>query len=157
MNDFLAAELDRVIASLPAAPAPVDGAELGWGVDVSCVQDADDAFSELGPYDPRIITQAIARRFQTPRGTLLDDADYGLDLRGYLHKGMTQKDIRQLQTQALGEANKEQRIERSATVLTLTLALGVMSVSLRVTPLDPRGNPFSFVVRIDQLGAVVEN
>jgi hypothetical protein len=156
VNEFLRAQIERLLADIPAVTPPVEG-ELGWGRDLSCVQDCTDGFAEIGPYDPAIITQAIARRYQTPRGTLLDDAEYGLDLRGFLHKGMTQKAIRQLQTQALGEANKDRRIDRSATQLTLSLVAGVMRAALRVTPLDPRGNPFPFVVRISAAGAVVES
>lgn len=155
MNDFLEAQLVRLLAELPAVTPPLE-AELGWGRDLICVSDCTDTFAELGPYDPRIIMHAIARRYQTPRGTLLDDPEYGLDLRGFLHKGLAQKDLRQLQTQALGEANKDQRIERSATQLSLSLVRGVMAVALRVTPRDPRGNPFPFVVRIDAAAAAVE-
>jgi hypothetical protein len=155
VNAFLNAQIDRLVAELPAVTPPVEG-ELGWGRELSCVEDCTDSFAEIGPYDPAIIMQAIARRYQTPRGTLLDDPEYGLDLRGYLHKGLTQKDLRQLQTQALGEANKDQRIDRSATQLTLSFIASIMRVSLRVTPRDPRGNPFPFVVRISGLSAVVE-
>lgn len=152
-NPIIAAALARTMTELPAGTPPDDG-ELGYGHDLACVSDCSDDFAELGPDDPRIILQAIARRYQTPRGGLLDDEEYGFDLRGALHAGMTQRDLRQLQSKAVNEAMKDERVE--TVTLRLTYAGGEVHGHLHVTPRDPRRAPFAGVLRItDQTVEVV--
>jgi len=155
MNPIVADALARMLAELPAAPSPAPGS-LGYGRDLSCVTDCDDDFAEIGPDEPRIIIQSITRRLITPRGTNPDDADYGFDLHGLLHKALTPSELRQLQSQALGEVNKETRIDPSRTTLRLTHASGVVAAYLFVAPLDPRFTPFPFVLRITEAGVDIE-
>lgn len=155
MNPILQAALERMYAQLPAATEAPTGA-LGYGRDLWCVSDCTDDFRTIGPDDPRVIMQAIARRFQTPRGIIVTDLEYGLDLRGYLHKALTQRELRQLQTQALNEANKETRIDPSATQLSLYHSAGLIRAELLVRPLAARADTFPFVVHVSRAGATVQ-
>ena len=157
MNPTVAAALERIKAELPTVTAPAEG-DLGYGSDLDCVTDCTSDFRTIGPDTPRIILQRLARRFQTPRGSYRQDRDYGLDLRGALHKGMTQRDLRMLQGQAHGEAKKEVTIDRLQLTLTVSgsAAAAVISVRVHVTPLDPRIAPFAGIIRVSKTSAEVE-
>jgi hypothetical protein len=61
-------------------------AELG--TDISCVEDLDPAFTVVSGV--QALSQALARRFITPRTGLFYDDEYGLDLRAYLNAGIGQ-------------------------------------------------------------------
>jgi hypothetical protein len=155
VNLILEAAIARAIATLPEPPEAPTGS-LGYGRDLWCVSDCADDFRTIGPDDPLVIMQAIARRFQTPRGIIATDREYGLDLRGYLHKPLTQRELRQLQTQALNEANKETRIDPSATQLSLYHSLGLIRCEVLIRPLAPRADVFPFVVHVSRAGATVQ-
>lgn len=156
MNPTVAAALARIQASLPEVT--VTESDLGYGKDLDCVTDCTSDFRTIGPNTPRIILQRLARRFQTPRGTYRQDTDYGLDLRGALHKGHTQRDLRLLQGQVHGEAKKETSIDRVTASLTVSGSADATSLHLRlhVVPLDPRIAPFAGIIRITKSGAEVE-
>jgi hypothetical protein len=157
MNPTVTAAFEAQVAELAASGrvAAIPQPPLLWGSDVSCVTDADAEYSELPANSPLIIAQAIVRRFLTPRGGLLDDADYGLDLRGYCNRGVTQQDLRTLQSRCVAEVNKDDRVS-SATVGTSTTSANSLSVSVRITPADPAFNPFTLVLAVDSETILLE-
>jgi hypothetical protein len=128
---------------------------LLWGSDLSCVTDCDSKFSELPANSPLIIAQAIVRRFLTPRGALLDDNDYGLDLRGYCNRGVTQQDLRTLQSRCVAEAQKDERVQ-SITIDVEMTGSNSLSVRAQLTPVDPRTAQFRFVIAVDSETALLE-
>ncbi len=86
---------------------------------MSCTDDLTEAMREvtgvLG------VAQAIFRRVTTPRGALLDDPDYGLDVRRFLHQAMTPEERATIPGRLRNEIRKDPRIERAGvTVVTLT-------------------------------------
>lgn len=154
MNEIVSAALARLLAEIPAVPVPAE-TDLAYGRDLACVADCYDDFRTLDPRDPRVVLYAIARRFMTPRGTLLDDPGYGFDLRGLLHKPLTQKNIRLMQVQATGEAEKDLRVD--TVTLRLDFADSRLHVRLHVVPRDPSIAPFAGVMLVTQkLVEVVE-
>jgi hypothetical protein len=157
MNPTVSAALEVQIAELTASGrvAAVPQAPLLWGSDLSCVSDCDASFSELPANSPLIVAQAVTRRFLTPRGGLLDDQDYGLDLRGYCNRGVTQLDLRTLQTRCVAEALKDERVS-SCTIDVSTTGANSLSVKARITPADPGFAPFTFVLAVDSETALLE-
>lgn len=146
MNAAVAEALAKSLAETESIVAVPDVGQLGYGRDLACVVDVADDFREVAPSTPQIVIEAIARRFQTPRGTLLDDPDYGFDLRGRLHVGLTQQQLRSLQSACIGEAKKDERVETVSVLL--SFGGGVLQVGVTVTPRDPRVDPFRFVLRV---------
>lgn len=144
------AELTAIgrVTSIPQPP-------LLWGSDLSCVTDCDSTFSELLPNSPLIIAQAIVRRFLTPRRGLLDDDGYGLDLRGYCNRGVTQADLRTLQARCVAEAMKDERVSTVTINVTTTSDSG-LSVTALITPVDPSLVPFAFVLSVDSETTLLE-
>ncbi len=79
-----------------------------FGTDIGLDDDIDDQASEVS--GTLLVSQAIYRRLTTPRGTLIDDPDYGLDIRSLLHKGMTPVEIGAYPGQIRQEILKDERI-----------------------------------------------
>jgi hypothetical protein len=86
--DALAAGLAEVTHEVDAPTGP-----LGYGTDISCTLDLHERMDEVDPMSTRGIAEAIVRRLDTPRGALIDDADYGLDLKGYANRGVTRDEL----------------------------------------------------------------
>ncbi len=135
-------QIDLQLSELPVLPrsAPLS---LGWGTDLSCVTDVTERMSEVDPAKPTAVGQAVVRRYITPRGGLIDDANYGFDLRGYVNHGTTQETITQLSGQIRAEAVKDERVEDA--VAELSFDTRMMSVALTLTLSDPAATPYEMV------------
>lgn len=122
---------------------------LYYGRDLSCVTDCDALYS-LTPASPSplIVAQAVTRRFITPRGGLLDEPDYGLDLRGYLNRGVEQSDLRALEIRARLETLKDERVSDCDLEVEISTDFTALTVTVRLTPVDTSTRPFSFVVSV---------
>jgi hypothetical protein len=136
------------VADVPEAP-------LYWGSDLSCVTDCDATFSELKPGTPLIIAQYGARRLITPRGAVLDDPDFGFDLRSYCNRGVTTQDLRTLQTRCSAELLKDERLLAASVEITLQQPSG-LSVKAQLTPADPALSPFAFVFAVSDVSTLLE-
>lgn len=138
------AELTRLV--------PVPTGALGYGADLSCVEDLTDDLAEVDPFSPQAIGEALLRRLTTPRGQLPDDPNYGLDIRGYCNRGVPTGELREIAGQIRSEASKDDRIEDVSVTVTVP-ALNSMSVRINVTPADPSLDPFTltFAVTSGQL------
>jgi hypothetical protein len=141
-------ELERV-TDPPEAP-------LAWGQDLSCVDDVREDFGETAAGSPRILAEALVRRLTTPRGALLDDPDYGIDLRSYCNRGVTLEDLRSLQARARAEATKDERIESVSLTVTTDPAGSSIRLEPRIAPADPNTKPFAFVVSVTDATVLLE-
>lgn len=154
MNDTFAAAMAVQLSELTAVPVPALG-EPGYGRDLDCVSDCSDDFREIGPDTPLIIIQALARRYQTPNGSLIEDRDYGCDLCGSLHVGMTQAELRKLHTAAVGEALKDERIETASIRISFKSETNTLTLAALITPRDPRLEPFPMVLTITEAAVLI--
>jgi hypothetical protein len=138
------AELTRLV--------PVPTGPLGYGTDLSCVEDVTEDLAEVDPFSPQAIGEALLRRLTTPRGQLPDDPNYGMDLRGYCNRGVPTGELREIAGQIRSEVTKDDRVEDVSVVVTVP-ALNAMSVRIDVTPADPSLDPFTltFAVTSGQL------
>lgn len=130
------AALTRIVQ----APTP----PLGYGSDLSCADDLDPLFVELSS-STLILGQALYRRITTQRGTLADDADYGVDVRGYLSRGMTTAQISEAQGVIASEMRKDERV--SSVDVVISFDGTTFSVSAAVEPVD-EGESFTLVIAV---------
>ncbi len=91
---------------------------VDFGTDISCFEDMDPQASEVSGYE--LLAQAVFRRITTPRGMLIDDEDYGIDVRSLLHKGMTEREIAAFPGVVRQEILKDERIARCTVELKRT-------------------------------------
>ncbi len=118
---------------------------LGYGVELSCVLDADENLSEVDPMSPVGIGQATLRRLNTPRGMIADDRDYGVDVRGYCNRGVPVDELVALNGTIRLEVVKDDRIADVAVTVTIP-ALNELNISIWITPMDPTLQPFALVL-----------
>lgn len=146
-------QIDLQIAALPVLPrvAPLT---LGWGVDLWCVTDVTERMSEVDPNRPTAVGQAVVRRYITPRGGLIDDANYGFDLRGFVNHGTTEETITQLSGQIRAEAVKDERVADA--LVDLTFDSKLMAVSLTLSLSDPNAAPYDLVFFVTADGLALQ-
>lgn len=121
------------------------------GADVSCVSGLDPLFTLVT--GRTALGQAIARRLQTPRGTLAwigDTADYGDDVRQHLGDDLTPRLASLIASRVEAEALADERV-RAATA-TVTLLAGALRVGLQLA--DAAG-PFRLTLSIDAVTVAV--
>lgn len=97
------------------------------------------------------IAQMIIKRFTTPRGRLMSDPNFGLDLTQYVSKTMSAAQLSSLAKQCNAEAAKDERV--SSASISLVFTLGTITISGTVTM--AAGNSFAFVGVIGQVGGLL--
>ncbi len=126
--------------ALPGTVSPV------YGHDLSCTTDLDPGMLEVDGVT--CLSQALFRRIITPRGTLIDDPNYGFDVTQYLNDDLAQSDLARIASQIDAEFLKDERVIRSSTTVTL-VASGVLSIASVVNP--SVGPAFQLVVTASQV------
>lgn len=116
-----------------------------FGTDLSSFPDVD--WSARPTAGPQVVAEAVARRLITPRGQLIGDPDYGMDVRQWI--GDSSLSTTSMAAAVETEAEKDERVERAEAgvlregdalrlALTLTLSSG----------------PFTFVLAVSETGNV---
>lgn len=99
-----------------------------YGIDTSCT---DKLLPGVLARGVQVVAEAIYRRLTTPRGMLLEDPDYGRDVREYLSMEMTPTNLARVPGEIRNEVMKDDRIESCE--LTSTITGTGASVALEVT------------------------
>jgi len=119
-----------------------------YGHDLSCVFDLDAGMAEV---DGRTaLAQALARRLITPRGGLIDDGNYGFDVRQFINDDASTSDLARIASSIDSELSKDERVVTSTS--TIALLLGVATVSSAIV--DGVG-PFQFVLAITNVTTAI--
>ncbi len=115
-----------------------------YGTELSCVNDIASDGRMVSGF--AVVAEALVRRLQTPRGRLIGDPNYGMDLRQYINADMSPRDIVGLRAAVSAECAKDDRVVAVKTladlddqgVLTLTIGidLGKESFTLVVSASD---------------------
>lgn len=145
-DDAIAAALVDLGEALgePAFPVPE-----GFGTDLAGTDDLTETMREVS--GNTTLVQAIYRRLTTPRGALLDDPDYGLDLRTLLSRGMTPEDLAGLPDVIAAEIRKEQRIE-ACEVQVQSRADGAIEIAVRAEVAE---GPFNLTITVTEAAVVL--
>ncbi len=90
-----------------------------------------------------LLAQALARRIITPRGALIDDPNYGIDVTDFLDDDVLPQQLTQLGGNIDAEFLKDQRVVASTTVVTF------LSHKLTITSAVQDGDgPFTLVLSV---------
>lgn len=147
--DAIAEETARLAREVTPPLAP-----LGYGVDLSCVTDITPDLEEVDAFSPLGIAQASIRRLSTPRGSLPDEPDYGIDVRGYANRGVTEQELGNLQAEIGNEVTKDDRVESARVVVTRSGS--ALSIQLELVPADPALGTFTATVSVTSAEVVLE-
>ena len=151
VKDAIAADLATLtqVRAFPVAP-------FGYGSDLSCASDLDPSMAEVDGGTTLALAQALARRLDTPRGSLPDDKNYGISLRSYLNRGVVDADLRSLGGQIKGELLKDDRVDQLTVIVTPNAVGSRLSVSLLVTPVGSRLGPFTLTLAATDAAVLIE-
>lgn len=122
-----------------------------FGTDLACVTDITaEGFTVTGP---RLLAEALVRRWMTPRGMLLDDPDYGTDLRENINEGVDELALVRMRSELRAEACKDERVlDVTVTSTTLTTSkTGEVTVTFTVAVDVVDGSAFDLVVAISSV------
>ncbi len=95
----------------------------------------------------QVVAEAIARRWQTPRGGLIDDPNYGYDLSDFVNDDLSKEELANIAHQAGAEAEKDERVLSCEVTVTFVTG-GLLTVTGKVTTTQ---GPFALVVSVDQV------
>lgn len=147
MNETFAAVLALENAKLTRQ---VDTPEepFGYGAELSCISDLTPDLREVDPFSLEGIAEAVLRRWDTPRGTNLDDLDYGESIAGMLNAPTTFQTLRAKEGRLRAEAEKDDRVEDCVVRLTMTDNGTSMRISATITPVDPDLAAFELIAAL---------
>jgi phage baseplate assembly protein W len=117
------------------------GAQTNFGSAWNCVTDV--AMPSVMVSGNTVVAQSILRRLTTPRGRLIDDANYGYDLTQFLNAALTTAQLSQIAKQAAAECAKDAQVLRAS--LTVMLTNGVLLVTGTVYTAN---GPFQLVLSV---------
>ena len=149
----VAASLAELAASGRVADVPT--APLGYGRDLSCVADITPDAAEVDPMSETAVVQAVIHRLTTARGTLIDDPDYGIDVRAFCNRASTPLELRAIADQCAGEIAKDDRVLDATVTATFTDATRTLRVSVRLECADPTLGTFDLTFAVDATGQVL--
>ncbi len=123
-------------------------AQDNFGADVSTFLegDLDPYFRDLS--GPRVVAEAVARRWLTPTGALFYDPAFGVDVRELLGAALTPERAFALRTKLAQQAEEDDRVD--AADVDVSLDPRTRRLEIRAS-LRTAAGPFALVLAIDEL------
>ncbi len=94
------------------------------------------------------LAQAIFRRFETERGSLVDDSNYGLDVTAWVGTRVTPPQLFAWQQALANEAKKDERVYAVRARITFDPRTNALSFSLVIESAE---GPFTMTVAVSDL------
>lgn len=118
-----------------------------FGTDIDCGPDGLSPTFDLVSGREALV-QAVLRRYQTRRGTLVDDPNYGLDVRAWIGKRLSSTQIFAWQQELASEAAKDERVISARARLTFDTTSEFFRFTLAVETAE---GPFTLTVAVTEL------
>lgn len=128
---------------------------FGYGRDLSCITSLDRRLTTTDPDSTDGILEASIRAIITPRGTVPEDPDGGIDLRAEVNRAHTKAQLAALEARCKAEILKDDRLADAGVTLTPNPREFTLRVSIRLVPADPKLVAFTHVFAIDKAGDVI--
>lgn len=132
------AELERV------APEPTE--PFAYGTDTWCEDEIEANWADVEPTSTLAIGQALYRRLTTRPGGLIEDPDYGTDIRALLNHGSTQAGLRAIEGKVKNECSKDDRVASLVVSALFAAETRTLTLRIEVTPEDPRVRTFTMTL-----------
>ena len=127
----------------------MSGPAIDYGTDLSCTNDLTPLMTEVSGI--QTLSEALYRRFITPRGANIYDPNYGYDLQTLLNDDLSPVNLGPYTTSIQNECLKDQRVQNATAVLQL-LSNGVLIVTITITS---GLGPFTLVLSVTALSVTI--
>lgn len=128
----------------PLVPAS-DGADFGDDVS-TFTPGLDPTFTLIS--GSQVLRENLARRLQTPRGSIPFAEDYGTDVNLWLSEGMLEDDLDELKMAVEQECLKDERVLDAKAAIEFNAQTQELRLDVAV---DTEQGPFRLVVSVDKL------
>jgi len=133
------------------APSP----PFGYGTDIWCERDLDPS-RDVDGQTMLALAQALVRRLDCPRGRMIDDPNYGIDLRAELNRGTTRAALDAMAARIMTELTKDDRVSFVQATVTPNTDGSTLRISIRVRAVDPRIGTFSLTLALTSTELLLE-
>lgn len=116
------------------------------GTDIKVLPDLAEDDAELAT-GLDCLGQDLALRLDTPRGSLISDPDYGLDLRSYLNSAQTPRQILEIIVNVKNELEKDDRVDACDVQASYSIQARVLTIKATVYT---RTGPYLFTFLVNQ-------
>jgi hypothetical protein len=148
MSDIIRETIAALTASLTTLSSTAQP-PLGYGIDLVCISDIDARMAETLSTELLSLAQDCFHRVTTPRGTLPDDPNFGIDIRSMLSVGLTSSSIRGIKDAINGELMKDDRVTDAEVELVIegTDSAPTFTITITITP-AAIGTAFDLVMSV---------
>lgn len=143
MNSTVQRALARGLASMARDLEP-SASPWAYGEDISCGFDLNLGETVSGN---DLLRESQIRRLDCPRGGLVDDPDWGIDVRGSLNEGTTREELATLAARVRTELARDPRIATVAVTLATSAYGDRWDLAIRSQPRNP-GDTFPLVLAL---------
>lgn len=146
---------DAIAASLASVEREYlpPGTDPGYGSDIACAGlDVDDVLSESEGLIA--LAESLARMIQTPRGSLIDAPERGIDLRSYLNRGTTLARLREIEGAIRSEWRRDDRVDTID--LRVAYDQSTQTITGRARVVARTGEAFDLILRLADAGLLLE-
>ena len=145
--DDIRAEIATLEKLVPTPAEP-----LGYGVDLSCVDDLTEAMLEVDANSRQGIAEHSVRMLTTERDSIPDAPGRGWNIRRLLNRAYTNSELRAQEGLAAAELEQDDRIESATVTMTITRATRSIRMHVQITPRDVAFGPFAFIITVNSDG-----
>ena len=117
-----------------------------FGIDVSTYPDLDLSFAPIT--GQRVLVEAVMRRLETDRGTLVFSPDYGIGIRSWLNESLTQRRLDELSALVIGECLADERIGTADVTTSWSQPTESLKLTIAISPADGVTPPFQLVLAV---------
>ena len=117
-----------------------------FGADVLVFPGLDESMTPVA--DGRVLGEAIARRFLTPKGSLPFHPDYGIDIRDYLNDAMTRTRLFAIKAEMEIEARGDERVNEAN--IDVSFDAVTKALTAKISLVTEEG-PYSLTLLVSQL------
>jgi phage baseplate assembly protein W len=118
------------------------------GYDLSCLDDLDPAMAEVS--GALMLGEAAHRRINTPRGALITDPNYGIDVWDLLNAEATEAEVAQVPGLVDQELGKDERIGSSDTTFDTTVTPNTLT-----TLMQTAAGPYTLTQPVSAITAAI--
>lgn len=137
------------------ATSTIPSAPFGYGSDIWGESDLSPQMEEISE-TALVVAQYAVRRLGTPKGTLPDDPNWGIDLSTYCNRPTTWRELASLESEIESELLDDDRVDQVRAQVSSSGDGVSLSVRLLIVPEDPNSKSFTLTLSVSPIEILIE-